>query len=88
MEMGKRGLISCEGCMRMEENSLGWYARKSVEPWIEGVKAAEAIEYNDTVNKKELKQSWTREKKELNECMESLKEKCQKQQTKKKHGTG
>ena len=65
MEMGERGLISCEGCMRMEENSLGWYTRKSVEPLIEGVKAAETIEYNDTVNKKELKQSWTEQKKEL-----------------------
>ena len=26
-EMGERGLISCEGCRRMEENSLGSYVR-------------------------------------------------------------
>ena len=26
-EMGGRGLISCEGCIRMEENNLGWYVR-------------------------------------------------------------
>ena len=41
----------------MEENNLGWYVTNSVEPLSEGVKAAEAIEYNDTVNKKEFKQS-------------------------------
>ena len=43
-EMGGRGLISCEGCIWMEENNLGWYVRNSVEPLIEGVKAAETIE--------------------------------------------
>ena len=32
---------------------------------IEGVKVAETIKYNDTVNKKEFKQRWMREKKEL-----------------------
>ena len=41
-EMGGRGLISCEGCIRMDDN-LGWYVRNSVEPLIEGVKAAEKI---------------------------------------------
>ena len=29
----------------MEEDSLGWYVRNSVEPMMEGVKAAETIEY-------------------------------------------
>ena len=73
-EMGGRGLISCEGCIRMEENNLGWYVRNSVEPLIEDVKAAETIEYNDTVNKKEFKQRWMNEKKELwtKKCMDSL----------------
>ena len=37
-----------------------WYVKNSVEPLIEGVKAAETIEYNDTVNKNEFKQSWMR----------------------------
>ena len=64
-EMGGRGLISCEGCIRMEENNLGWYVRNSVESLTEGVKAAKTIEYKDTVNKKEFKQSSMREKKEL-----------------------
>ena len=44
---------------------MGWYVRNSVEPLIEGVKAAETIEYNDRVNKKEFKQKWMRKKKEL-----------------------
>ena len=39
-EIGGRGLISCEGYVRMEENNLGWYVRNSVEPIIEGVKVA------------------------------------------------
>ena len=84
-EMGGRGLISCEGCMWMEENNLGWYVWNSVEPLIEGVKAAETIEYNNTVNMKEFKQSWMREKKnygKTKECMGSLQVKCQKQQKK------
>ena len=49
----------------MEENNLGWYVKNSVEPLIEGVKVAEIIEYNDTVNKKKFKQFWMREKKEI-----------------------
>ena len=49
----------------MEESNLWWYIRNSVGPLIEGVTAAETVEYNDTVNKKEFKQSWMREKKEL-----------------------
>ena len=40
----------------MEENNLGWYVRNSVEPLIEGMKAAETIKCNDTVNKKEFKE--------------------------------
>ena len=63
--MGERGLISCERYIRMEENNLEWYVKNSVEPLIEGVKAVERIEYNDTVNQKEFKQSWMREKEEL-----------------------
>ena len=51
--------------IRMEENNLGWYARNSVEPLIQGVKAAETTEYINIVTKKEFKQSWMREKKEL-----------------------
>ena len=42
-EIGERGLISYERCIRMKENNLGWYVRNSVEPLIEGVKATETI---------------------------------------------
>ena len=50
----------------MEGKILEWYVRNAFEPLIEGVKAAETIEYNDTVtvNRKEFKQSCMREKKE------------------------
>ena len=64
-EMGGRELISCEGCIRMEENNLGRYVRNSVGALIEGVKAAETTEFNHRVNKKEFKHSWMRKKKEL-----------------------
>ena len=46
--------------MRMKENNLGWYVKNSVEPLIESVEAAEIIEYNDTVNKKETDEKETR----------------------------
>ena len=36
-EMGERRLISCEGCIRIEENNLGCYVTNSVELLIEGV---------------------------------------------------
>ena len=58
-------MISCEGCIKIKENNLGQYVSNSVEPLIEGVKAAETIEYNDRMNKKEFKQSWKWGKKEL-----------------------
>ena len=63
--MGGRGLLSCEGCIRMEENNLRWYVGNSVEPLIKGMKVAETTECNNTVNKKDLRQRWMREKKEL-----------------------
>ena len=81
-ELGGSGSRSCEGYIRIEENNLGWYVRNSVEPLIEGVKAAEPIECNDTVNKKEFKQTWMRKKKEL------WKNKIMYGQMKKKHGAG
>ena len=51
----------CEGCIKMEEKSLEWYVRNSVEPLIEGVKTAETTEYSNTVNKKEFKQNRMKE---------------------------
>ena len=85
-EMGRRALISCEVCIRMEGNNLGWYVRNSNEPLIEEVKATEITEYNNTANKKQFTQSWMRKRKnygKTKECMDSLQEKCQKQKMKK-----
>ena len=64
-EMKRKRLISCEECIRMEENKLGWYVRKSVEPLIEGVRAPETIAFNETLNKKEQKQNRMMGKSEL-----------------------
>ena len=33
---GGQGLISCEGCVRSEENSLGWYVKNSLEVLLQG----------------------------------------------------
>ena len=43
-EKGGRGLISCEGCVRSEENNLGWYVRNSVESLIRGVRLARVMD--------------------------------------------
>ena len=58
----------------MVENKLGWYVENLDETLIQGVKAAETIEYNDIVNGGEFKQSWMRGRnyEKIKECMESL----------------
>ena len=40
---GGQGLISCEGCVRSEENSLGWYVKNSLEVLLQGVRATSVI---------------------------------------------
>lgn len=54
-ETQEQDLISCEGCIRMEENSSRQYAKNCFEPMIKRVRAAETFVYDDTVNKNELK---------------------------------
>ena len=49
--MGEPGLISCERCIRIENNNLGWYFENSVDPVIEGMIVAETMKNNETVNK-------------------------------------
>ena len=58
---------------------------------IEGVKPAKTIEYNNTMNKREFKQIWMREKKELwkNKRMyEKFVREMPQIAEEKKHGTG
>lgn len=35
---GSQELISCEGCVAAEENSLGWYVRNSLDVLLQGVR--------------------------------------------------
>lgn len=55
--MGGTDLISCEGFIRIEESNLEWYAKNSVEPFIEGVRAVKTLEYNDIVTKNEFRET-------------------------------
>ena len=59
---GGRGLISCERCVRSEENSLGWYVKNSLEVLLQGVRATSVIRSEETVSKDEFKTSWNNEK--------------------------
>ena len=61
-EKGGRGLISCEGCVRSEENNLGWYVRNSVESLIRGVKLVNVMDTEDVVSKDEFKRRWMNNK--------------------------
>ena len=56
----------------MEEKSLEWYVRNSVEPLTESVKTAETTEYNNTVNKKEFEQNWMKELRKSIDSIDSL----------------
>ena len=50
-EDGGRGLMSCEGCVRGEENSLEWYVRNSLDVLLQGVRVTAEIESGETVRK-------------------------------------
>ena len=52
---GEMGLISCEGCTKGEEKTLGWYVTQSNEPMLK-VKIMEAtIKSKETVRPEEFK---------------------------------
>ena len=59
---GGRGPISCEGCVRSEENSLGWYVKNSLEVLLQGLRATCVIRSEQTVSKDKFKTSWNNEK--------------------------
>ena len=52
---GGRGLISCEKCIRTEENSIGCYIRDSVEPLLVKVAEAGLIDTETCIAKEEFK---------------------------------
>ena len=55
---GGRGLIGCEGCVKSEENSLGWYVKNSLEVLLQRVRATSVFRSEETVSKDEFKTSW------------------------------
>ena len=59
---GGRELISCDRCVRSEENSLRWYVKNLVEVLLQGVRATGVIRSEGTVSKDEFKTSWNNEK--------------------------
>ena len=64
---GGRGLISCKGCIIAVENSLGWYVKNSVEPFLQQVAKTNVIETEGCETKenfkrkarKDLEKPWT-----------------------------
>ena len=50
--------------MRMEEKGFGWGVRNSVEPLVEGVKAAETIEFKGIQKELDEGKERTMEKKD------------------------
>ena len=63
-EKGRRKLISCEGCVRSEDDSFRWYVRNSMESFIRGVWFAKVVDTEDVVSKDEFKRGWMNEKEE------------------------
>jgi len=59
---GGGGLISCEGGVRSEENSLGWYVKNSLDGLLQRVRTTSVIRSEETVSKDEFKTSWNNEK--------------------------
>ena len=78
-----RGLISCEMCVKAEENNLAWYVGNSNERWIldsEGAKEKNEFErdrHNASSNR------WKEKK-----CMVNFYGKCQRQLIKIRPGSG
>lgn len=52
---GGRGLISCEMCIRSEENNLGWYVKKSVEPMLVQVRENGVLRTEGCVKKRTIR---------------------------------
>ena len=54
-EKGGRGLISCESCVRREENNLSWYVKNSEEALLGKVGDSNVVNISEAVDPKEYK---------------------------------
>ena len=52
---GGRGLISCESCVRREENNLSWYVRNSEKELLRKVGDSNVVSISEAVDPKEYK---------------------------------
>ena len=52
-----RGLLGCEGCIRAEENSLGWYINHSPEQPLQLTKDSKVIETESCIEPDEFKKA-------------------------------
>ena len=52
---GGRGLISCESCIRSEENSVGFYIKNAMEPLLEQVRMSGVIQTEECLPKEQYK---------------------------------
>ena len=75
-QKGGRGLISCEMCVKTEENNRAWYVRNLKERLMEVVRKTKILNSEGAKEKNEFKQdrqnAMDREKK----CMVNLQGKC------------
>ena len=68
-KVGGRGLISCENCVRAEQNNIGWYIKNTVEPLLMAVRKVAGTVSEQSVKKDQYK------KKEMAETEERWREK-------------
>ena len=54
---GGRGLISCESCVKEEENNLSWYIKNNEEIMLRKVEAMGMVNVKDTVKPSEYKRN-------------------------------
>ena len=54
---GRKELMSCESCVRAEENGTGWYTKNTVEPLLVLVRQGGIISTEEFVTKEEYKRS-------------------------------
>ena len=54
-EKGGRGQISCESCVRREENNLSWDVKNSAEALLQKVGDSNVVNISEAVDPKEYK---------------------------------